>query len=1183
MEVEMTNRRNLGIRRCLSQGSFKAGSFLLPLILFLFSASFLHAQGGATGTILGTVTDNSGAVVPNASVDAINAGTNVTSHTQTTGSGNYTVPYLNPGVYRVSVQAPGFQKMVVDNVTLVVDQQVRIDVTLKPGIVTQTVEVRANAVALDTDNAAISQTVSDKQVEELPINGRNFTSLLFISPGAVTLGGEMGGMRSGEGGDISVNGGRPESNEYTLDGLSITDNAMTTPSIILSIDAIQEFKIQSDSYSAEYGFSADQVNLISKSGTNGIHGTLFEFDRNNFFDSTYPLTGKVPTLHQNQFGFVVGGPVYLGKLYDGRNKTFFMANFEGTRIISEFQLFAEVPTPADLSGNFSADNLPEPGTAACNAALALNNPCMPENPATGLAFPNNTIPSSLFSRQATVDLAANTFPAPNCNPALCAGDNENIQSPLPNTANQQTYRLDQDLGRFGKIFGRGTYAAYTNTNLRGGYSIPYGDSNFVEDEKNWAISHTISFGSKVNNFRFGYLSAIANVVAPSPSAAQIAALGYSGVFTKFAPGQASWSWLSFPGTQYTQMGGPNSAVTASYQPSWEFADSFTMVHGRHTLSFGGDFRHWHIDRDLDNDFFGDYSFTNNTLLTNGVGCATVVCGTGNVISDYLLGYYSNVGAYIPGPLSPTNEAGNPQYHVYNYLGLYAQDDWKVSPRLTVNAGLRWDFKTVPYEESNKFFWWDQSNARGGLCFADPALLTDGVAPPGNGYYEYCGRRSPAMPGQYKPFAPRLGFAYRPVGEKTVIRSAYGIYYDSFEDREIDDAGDVYPFSVRDSLTPTTQPVTTAPKNVNQLFPSFTKLNEIGPAEMTFFGVIESPRPLNPYVQQWTLSVERQLARNTTLEVNYVGTKGTKLLDRHLISQAYTPTDPAVCQANPANCPVSARLPYPNFSGLFINADFMGNSDYNAGNIKLERRNSSMALVAIFTWAKSLDEKSGAAGVGGENGPSAGGYGGFTNNHDGHFDYGPSDFDVDHRFVASYVYNLPFGRGKHFLSNMNKAENAVLGGWEFTGITTFQTGFPYSCIATDLDSILATPEQRCNKVGQVYPSGFHKTPQEYINTAAFAQPPIAVYGDAGRNFLRSPGINNFDLGLFKNFAFTERTNLQLRLETFNSFNHHQYYAPISGATVGGVCEPDCVLSDSTFGAITASAQGRVVQLGVKLNF
>ena len=335
-------------------------NFLL-FLLVISAAGLLYAQGGAYGTILGTVTDNSGAVVANAKVDVTNADTGVVTHTKTTSSGDFTVPSLNPGHYSVTVESTGFQKSLTTGVVLAVDQSARVNVVLKAGAVSTTIEVGAEAVTLDTDSSALSQEVSQQQVEELPLNGRNFMQLLLIGAGAVTVGGEQGTMRQGEGAAVSINGGRPEGNNYTLDGLINTDTALVTPAVILSQDAIQEFKVESGTYSAEYGFSASQINIVSKSGTNQIHGSVFEFDRNDAFDALpfannndYLAGVKTanPVLRQNQFGFVVGGPVYIPKVYDGRNKTFFLANYEGWRIINGARVSEIVPNPATLTGDF---------------------------------------------------------------------------------------------------------------------------------------------------------------------------------------------------------------------------------------------------------------------------------------------------------------------------------------------------------------------------------------------------------------------------------------------------------------------------------------------------------------------------------------------------------------------------------------------------------------------------------------------------------------------------------------------------------------------------------------------------------------------------------------------------------------------------------------------------------------
>ncbi|MGB8732701.1 MAG: carboxypeptidase-like regulatory domain-containing protein, partial [Candidatus Sulfotelmatobacter sp.] len=367
----------------------------LCLTMLLLMTERLFAQGGATGTILGTVTDSSGAIIPNVRVTVTNTATNISFRTLTSSAGDYYASSLNPGTYTVSAEAKGFQKTVTTSFTLAVDQKVRVDLALKLGAVTETLEVTAQAVTLDTDSADESTLLSQQQVEQLPLNGRNFMQLLLVSAGAVTVGGEQGTMRQGEGNAVSINGGRPEGNNYTLDGLINTDQALVTPAVILSQDAIQEFKVESGTYSAEYGFSASQINLISKGGTNKLHGSIFEFNRNNAYDAKPFATATdyqagtattLPILRQNQFGFVADGPVYLPKLYDGRNKTFWMANYEGWRINNGTNLYDSTPNPATLTGDFSSETytapagsglpggpLPAYGTADCKTLLSLGH------------------------------------------------------------------------------------------------------------------------------------------------------------------------------------------------------------------------------------------------------------------------------------------------------------------------------------------------------------------------------------------------------------------------------------------------------------------------------------------------------------------------------------------------------------------------------------------------------------------------------------------------------------------------------------------------------------------------------------------------------------------------------------------------------------------------------------------
>ena len=1194
-------------------------SFLLMLCV-----GRMFGQGGATGTILGTVTDSSGAIVQNAQVIVTSVGTGQAYKTTTTSAGDYNAPSLNPGSYSLTVQAAGFSKAQTDQFVLAVDQQVRVNVTLKLGAVNTETMVTAQAVTLDTDSSALSQLVSEAQVKELPLNGRNFMQLLTLGAGAVTVGGEQGTMRQGVGNAVSINGGRPEGNNYTLDGLINTDQALVTPAVILSQDAIQEFKVESGTYSAEYGFGASQINLISKSGTNHLHGAFFETFRNDYLDAKPFATATDysagtptanPSLRQNQFGFVVDGPVYIPKLYDGRDKTFFMANYEGWRINNGAREQATLPNPAVLTGDFSGETypaltvgnvnlpggpLPAYGTQDCTLLRSVGRNCMPVNPLTGLSYPGNKIPQDLFtSRFANTVIKYGYFETPTIpnQPEGVTNFIENVGLPL--TTNQQTYRVDQALPkRLGEVFGRFTYSKYQNSALDSA-TLAYGILTQYETQKNWAISHTISLGkSSVNNFRFGYLDSMAPQGAPAPPAAAVEELGETGVFQKFSPLQQSWSTLGL--STYSGTGGPGNAYTGSDNPSWEFADSFSTIHGRHTLQMGVDYRRWRLIRNLDDDFYGDFSFTSANFKTNNINCPNAAvpdaenpgktfsfCGTGNAVGDLLLGYYAGAAGFVPGPLSPTNTAGNPQTHIFSYFAPYVQDDFKATPKLTLNAGLRWDFRAAPYELNNHFFWLDSTNPNGGLCYADKTLSTNGVAPGGDAtsgpILRYCGKVP--KPGSKTPFAPRLGFAYR-VDDKTVVRGGYGIFFDSFEGREIDDSGDIYPYSIRNNLTPAATPSVT--KFTNNLFPTYNTLGPFPASTLSFIAVIQSENPHNPYIQSRTLSVERELAKNTTLEVNYIGTKGTHLLDRQNIAQplGIPAADLAFCQANPGattnNCPTSSRLPYKNFTGDYIDSVFAGYSDYNAMNVKFEHRATDLAITGIYTYAKSLDDKSAAAGVG----ATGSGYQGFEDNHNPNRDYGPSDFDVNHRFVASYVYQLPVGRGKKFLGGVNRAENVAVGGWQLVGITTFQTGFPFAIGATDTNGLLGTVNQRANYVPGCDIHANRTKLFQRLNSACFTQPAIGVYGDTGRGILRQPGINNWDMGASKFFDLTERAKFQFKFDSFNTFNHHQYDVNVGGLATGGSgggSSIDNGVGDALFGQITASSPARILQFSGKIIF
>lgn len=1160
-------------------------SLVLSALLLLGPlACSVFGQAGATGTILGTVTDSSGGTIKHVRIVITNVASGVTKRSSASSAGAFAIEYLSPGTYELHAMAEGYGTTTIRNITLTVTQQIAENIKLQRGT-SETVIDQANTVRLDAGSSTISQMVTQQQVNDLPLNGRNFLSLLFIGGGAVETNGEMGLMREGEGNAISINGSRPESNNYTLDGLANTDTALGTPAVILSQDAIREFKVQSATYSAEYGYSANQVNIVTKGGTNKLHGSLFEFDRNDAFDAKGPFEAAVPKLRQNQFGFIANGPVYMPRVFDGRNTTFWMVDYEGWRINNGTNLFSTVPSVADLQGNFSGDNLPAYGTPGCTAALAQDLPCLPVNPATGTAFANNTIPESSFSRLAKVSIAAGILPAPNC--VGCPQGNYRLTTNLANTVNQQTYRLDENLGRWGSVFFRYTLANYSNQGLSGSISIPSGVSIFLEKSASWEVSHTIPLGGFVNNFRFGRLDPVANQEGVPASLSDVTALGMTGVFQNI-PGPFRLFpsvTLGLPATAW--FGSQRNDATTSDIPVWDFADSIATVRGRHTISAGVDLRSWVQKRNLSSDYLGNFIYDNSTVQNNGDGCATAsgLCGTGNSVADFLLGYYQQSNGFFPGPFSAPGTAGNTNQYHFLYFAPFFQDDWKVNDRLALNLGLRWDYRSVPYEQNNKMFWFDTSNPGGGLCMADQLLATQTVAalggpiaPAGNGFYRYCGRRNPAS-GSKAPFAPRIGFSYRPFGNNTVLRGGYGIFFDSSETREIDDSGDVYPFVIRNTLIPSQD--STTPKLTDNMFP-VVPLHTVSPAidGGQTFAVIISERPRNPYFQQWSLSVQRELAKDSVLEVSYVGTRGTHLLARANIGQPLPPSDPAACAINPnsGDCPVSARRPFANITSPlgFLDSHWDSYSFYNALNVKFERRVSSMTILGVYTWSRSLDLKSAAAGLGATNG-----FAGMMNEHDPRADYGPSDFDVPNRFVGSFVYELPLGRGRRFGRAMNRMMDFAAGGWEITGISTFQAGFPFSVLCNDLNGLLVTYTQRCNLVG--VPGNQHGL-TNWFNTSAIQQPLPGQFGNSGRNILREPGINNWDIGIDKAFELSEKIQLQLRLETFNAFNHAEYgLDPTQAGVTPGQSAVGNVFGAPDFGKVTIARPGRIVQLGGKLTF
>lgn len=1090
-----------------------------------------RSWGQGVGTVVGRVVDSTGAVVAAVTVTVTNVGTNVAIHTKTTSTGDYAAPYLRPGVYRVIVEAPGFKKAEVNGITLQVDQTVRADVALKPGAVSQTVSVNAGALALDTDSATIGQVITERQIVDLPMVDRSFLNLLVLGPGAneTTPNGVYNAQLRDN--NIDVGGARSSSIGFLIDGMTNTEPHFTQIAVKLSLDAIQEFKEQGSTYSAEYGESAAQVNLTTKSGTNSLHGTLFEFLRNDAFDahSYFDVPGsKLPPLRQNDYGYSLGGPVYIPKIYDGRNRTFFFANFERLKSSTGFQAYGTTYTPDELQGLITS------------AVPVLD-------PSTGLPFAQDSsgryvIPKSDWSRMATVALRVpgSYMSIPNLTTPV-NGNNYVHLITDPAFDNQQTYRIDQTLHANDDLSARFTL---TNSPQTSNAAYAYGASINEYTNQTWNVIETHTFSPNlVNQARVGWLHYFYGLVGPPAPAADISALGMTNTFDQ--------SGAVFPTFGITNVGGGGGAFQVPntwHERIWNGADSVSWIHGRHSYTLGFlAYRSYEVFSDVAI-ILGSYSFDGSGTAPTGVAPSP-----GNAWADFLLGDLSAGGdqANVPSTYGLAHKLPVGLYVDQSKYAGYVNDNWKPTDRLTLTMGLRYDFQSTPYEENHRQLWRDVTAAGGGLCSADKSLIASGVGGP---YYKYCQRSTPK-----KPFAPRVGFAYRPFSdETTVVRGGYGIYFDQNQTYEFS-SGITYPYVL--NYNPRGQ-------FTNNLF--LPQSPTTTPAELGSLYNLEPPYITNPYVEQWSLSVERELDRNSKLTMAYVGAEGTHLEGR-LTSSQPTSYDPA----NPA-----AGYPFYNFGtygqngtpfapGYVLEGAYDGSSNYNALQASVEHRDKNLLLLAAYTWASSMDDNSSASGVVAyENN----GWAGPMDAHNIHLDYSKSSYDVNQRLVVSAVYELPVGRGRQFGSGVNKAAQSVIGGWQVNGIYSAQSGIPYAVACPDIGSALQSFGQRCNQIASAYPRGFHRSLTQWFDTASYTQPAIGVFGNEHRNSLRAPGINNLDFSLFKNFSFADRLTAQIRAEAFNAANHPQFG------------EPSANMGASNFGGVSSTVEpGRIIQLAAKVIF
>jgi len=1071
---------------------------MLILTIAANRSSFAQVQAGR---IVGTVTDPNKSIVPNASVVITNTATKQSQTLLTNNVGEYVLTPVNPGIYNVSVSAGGFGTSQVSNVEVLIGQSARVDVELKIGDVSTKVEVNATAALLNTESGTLGQEITNRQIVDLPLNGRSFYELARLTPGATLLPGtgNLLRIRANYESGTSISGVRGTQTSFYLDGVDTTDHHQGGTLIQASIDALQEFQIQQSEYSAEFRNAGGVLNGTTKSGTDAYHGVLFEFLRNDKLDSRNFFALQRDVLKRNQFGGGIGGPLSIPKLYNGKSRTFFFINYEAMRQRAGQVFNSLVPSPAQKNGDFSA--------AGLNIIY---------DPTTAAPFPNNTIPTARLSPQA--QFFAKFLTNPNSgNRAIFAPSQVLDQD-------QFTIRVDQTLNSRHRAFVRYSFINYQENDPNAFPALGYASLNTRGHNIVGALISNLT-PTVINEARFSYLPNAIDLQAFLQGTNFYSQAGVPGFEdTGHRPGVAgsfpdfSWSgYASLSGSTFDQR--PKTQDLKAY----EFSDNVTWVKGKHIFKFGGQFRHW-VPLFTDSGVYeGQWSF-NGSITQN----AAKPAGTGDAFADFMLGVPFSVGRNFP-----ADWFGG----VANYWHFYAQDDFKVSSRLTLNIGLRYEYSP----------WLDGYKGQVGaidMKLPKPILVqainldAQFAAPTANALFgnltqtcSQAGIASNCTATDKTQFAPRFGFAWRPLDDKTVIRGGYGIFY------EVESSGN----RVNHNMVPYTLSETVFNDGLRTMA-TFFQGRPIGGATTAPSLAGGYPKMPMGYDQHWSFGVQRQLPANSVLEVNYVGNRGVNLYEGNPIN------DPL---AGPGA--IQARRPYPIFGGITYNGQD-NSTIYHALQAKFEKRvTGGLWYLISYTWSKSIN-------VG--NTPAVGG--------DYAYERSLSTYDIPQNLTASAGYELPIGKGKKLLANSGGVVNGLFGGWQIQGITVLRSGRPFTpTISRDVANT-GIGGQRPNRTG----SGKldHPTIAQWFDKSSFSLPANFTWGNSGGTILREDKFKNLDLSLFKQFQFTEHTRLQFRAEAFNLTNSPSFSAPGTNIDV------------ASGGVVTSTiSTPRNIQFGLKLNF
>jgi hypothetical protein len=1097
-------------------------------MLFITALSFGQFE---TSEVLGTVHDPSQKSVANAAVTLLNQETGVAFKTTTEANGDYDFLNVKPGRYTVTVEQAGFSKFSSPNVQVEVNSRQRIDPVLQLGAVSDTVIVNADAPLVETDTSEHSQVIGAQTIVDLPLNGRDYTNLallatnVHVSPIAASFS-PSGTPREGA---FNVNGMRSTYNNFLLDGLDNnsygTSNQNYSSQVVQpSPDAVAEFRVITSNFSAEYGrVGGGVINAALKSGTNQLHGTAYEFLRNTdlnaigYIFGARPTTFQKPTLHRNQFGATIGGPLI-------KNKLFFFGDYEGFRQTQGYLNFYSIPNANDRAGIL---------------------PVTVINPLTGAVYPANTqIPLSQINPFAAAALAG--LAAPNFGSATSRANNIEETIPLRDNSDKYDAKLDYQMSSSMNSFLRFSQRK----------DIPYfgpadpgpsgGDGNgfFHAIQQQAAIGYTWAISpASLFEARFGFDHVLGGKAPPYLGGPDIAAqFGIQGLPSSLAGGFPTQviSGFSNP-TLGRQSTNPQFQNPTSFNPKL----NYSLIRGRHSIKVGYEFLAIRTEVLDINPLYGSDTYAGGFSKPTAAecGCTPASDATSYALADFYFGLPSTIAL-------GTNLTTNLRQHVHS---LYAQDDWRVTPRLTVNIGLRWEFATPLWDRDN--YWSNFNPATNTLVRATSGSLYD---------------RALVNP-DYKDFGPRLGLAYS-VDSKTSIRAGYGISYSFFNRPGSALEGINGPLAifgvVNQAFTPggpvpagflTTQNGFASPL-LSTFNPTATN-NDYVPADTRW-----------PYIQNWVISLQRQIAKDTVLEVAYNGNHALRLP----ILGDYNQAAP---NAVGGTLGVQARRPDQAF-GAITWVDPAGNNGYNGLSVRFEHRFAQgLYVLNSFTWSHAMGDSEQqleqASGVTLAN-PQ--------NIYNLSQERGPSTFDVKLLNVSSVVYDLPFGRGRKYGASMSPVLDTVFGGWQLSGINTANTGEPINVwyapsAANDVTGLATNSEYRGTAILRPNVSctpGTQSTAQSLLtyfgSGCTFTTPPAnAPFGNLGRNAFRSPGLEQWDLAVNKDITIREGIRLQFRSEFFNVLNHTNFGFPNQQS------------NSTAFGTITTTYPPRQIQFGLKLLF